>query len=324
MSRPLKKLHAVPRASRQILRGSLSNAQLSVLLFHRVLPAPDSLLPDIPDAVAFTRLMRSLRRFCNPLALCDALAALTAGTLPPRAVCITFDDGYADNLTVAAPILKRLNVPATVFVTTGFIDGGAMWNDRVAEAVRGCGLDRIDLRPIGMDSLRFDSTQQRAAALQRILSQIKHWPPQDREDAVCYLESQSTSTTPNLMMSADQIQELSDFGIELGAHTHTHPILSSLSESAAKQEIYDSKLILESIVQREVRYFAYPNGHLGEDYLPLHVDQVKALGFKAAFTTDHGDNTSDVDPFQLQRFTPWGSKPFPFLARLFHHRGNAC
>ena len=115
-----------------------ARARLSVLIFHRVLPEPDPLFPDEMHARRFDVLCGWLTSWFKVLPLDEAVARLKAGTLPARAVCITFDDGYADNHHVALPILRRHGLVATFFIATGFLDGGRMWNDTVIEAIRAC------------------------------------------------------------------------------------------------------------------------------------------------------------------------------------------
>ena len=115
-----------------------TRGRLSILIFHRVLPRPDPLCPDSPDASQFEAQMRWVRSWFNVLPLRRAVGMLYEGTIPARALAVTFDDGYADNEEIAAPILKRLGLGATFFVSTGFLEGDTMWNDRVIEAVRGC------------------------------------------------------------------------------------------------------------------------------------------------------------------------------------------
>src|SRR5262245_15955149 len=103
---------------------------LLILTFHRVLPEPDTLLDD-PSAAAFAELVDLFASLFRPLTVHEAVARLRAGELPPRSICITFDDGYANNCEVALPILHSKGVPATFFVSTGFLGGGCMWNDVV-------------------------------------------------------------------------------------------------------------------------------------------------------------------------------------------------
>ena len=108
---------------------------LTILTYHRVMPAPNALRPGEAHAEMFDRQMAFLARYFSVMPLDEAVTAIQDGTLPKRACCITFDDGYADNLTVAQPILARHRLPATVFVATAYIDGGRMFNDSVIELV---------------------------------------------------------------------------------------------------------------------------------------------------------------------------------------------
>ena len=126
MLRPI--LHLLSPAGRR--------ARLSVLIFHRVHAQRDLLFPDEPDAARFAALLDHLKTWCNVLPLTEAVRLLRSDALPARSLCITFDDGYADNRTVALPALRAAGLTATFFVTTGYLDGGRMWNDTVIESVR--------------------------------------------------------------------------------------------------------------------------------------------------------------------------------------------
>ena len=114
-------------------------SRLTVMIFHRVLKEPDPLLPSEPDEQQFEARMRAVRAWFNVLPLAEAIGRLQAGALPARPLAISFDDGYADNFEVALPVLRKLGLPATFFVATGFLDGGCMWNDTVIETVRRSG-----------------------------------------------------------------------------------------------------------------------------------------------------------------------------------------
>ena len=110
--------------------GPLSSC-LSILIYHRVVAQPDPLFPDVVTAEEFDLQMAALTRWFTVLPLGRAVERLRNGTLPVRAACVTFDDGYADNALSALPILLKHGVKATFFVATRFLDGGSMWNDTV-------------------------------------------------------------------------------------------------------------------------------------------------------------------------------------------------
>ncbi|MCO6439774.1 MAG: polysaccharide deacetylase family protein [Nitrococcus mobilis] len=291
--------------------------KLSILIYHRVLDAPDPLQPGIVDRAVFDRQMWGVSRFFRVLPLAEAVNRLRDGTLPRRALCVTFDDGYRDNVDIALPILRRHGVHATFFIATGFLDGGCMWNDRVIEAVRSLSGDKLDLTEF--TGQRFDlpaDLRARGSVLQAILRAIKHLPFAQREAAVALIERQAGRTVPGLMMGEAGIRALMLGGMDIGAHTVNHPILSRLPVAEARREIAASRQTLESLTGRPVRLFAYPNGNPGLDYGEAHVAMVRALGFDAAVSTAWGCASPGSDRYQLPRFTPW-DRPLPrYLARL--------
>src|SRR5205814_2984129 len=117
------------------LVATISGRRLSVLIFHRVLPKDDPLFPEEMHAYRFDRLLAFLKRNWNVVPLGDAIQRLNARKLPSASLSITFDDGYADNATVALPILTQHRMSATFFVPTGSLDGARMRNDTVIESV---------------------------------------------------------------------------------------------------------------------------------------------------------------------------------------------
>lgn len=301
-------------------------ATLSILIYHRVLARPDPLFPGEVDAALFQRQLRLLQRFYTPLPLSDAVRRLQDGSLPPRAACITFDDGYADNAQVALPLLLRHGLHATFFIATGYLDGGQMWNDTVVEAVRQAAGPMLDLRVHGLGTFPVASLAQRQAAIATLLSQLKYQPFARRQQLAMQIRRQAGATAgPAAMLSTAQLRQLHAAGMELGAHTASHPILSTLAERAAQRDIAHGKHQLEALIQAPVSLFAYPNGKAGRDYGAPHVAMVKDLGFKAAVATDWGVARpgAGLDLLQLPRFTPWDRGRLAFLWRMRQNRRQA-
>ncbi len=293
------------------------NARLSVLFFHRVREHPDPLLPGQTTAEPFERRMRWLCSRFRMLQLGEAVQRLARRSLPARAMCVTFDDGYADNLTVALPIMQRLGIPFTVFVCTGVLDGGARWNDRVIEAVRAARGQSLALGWLGLGDLPVDAQAARRHALGLILERLKYLPPAPRLACVQRLEDEcGVRGHPSLMLDTAQLRRLAAAGVEIGAHTVTHPILAQLPADAARQEICQSKADLEARLARPVELFAYPNGRPLLDYREEHVDMVRNAGFRAAFSTADGVCHARSDPLQLPRYTPWGRTHARYGMRL--------
>ncbi len=253
----------------------------------------------------------------NVLPLGEAIDRLRRGALPARAVCVTFDDGYADNCEVALPILTRLAVPATFFVTTGCLDGGRMWNDTVIESVRRAQGPRLDLGAAGLGTHGIETMEARRETVGKLLGAIKYLDRARRLEAVQAVASAAGAALPdNLMMSRAQVRRLRSAGMEIGGHTITHPILARIDAAEAEREIAGGKAELEAILGEKVELFAYPNGKPIEDYTADHVAIARRVGFRAAVTTSWGAGRRDADPFQLPRFTPWDRTPIKFAVRL--------
>ena len=306
-------MHAIWRGLFNVASGGEGAARLSILIFHRVHAATDLLFPGEPDASSFATLMEHVASRFRVLPLAAAVRALRAGTLPSRALAVTFDDGYADNLTVAAPVLRRHGMPATVFVATGYLDGGWMFNDLVIEALRATRQEVIDLSPRGLGTHMVRTLEERRRAIDAILPRLKHLPPRER-DVVArdIVRAADVALPPSPMMTREMVRALGESGLDIGAHTVTHPILACVPAAEADAEIAGGKAELERIVGRDVSLFAYPNGVPATDYGPEHVRMVRAAGFEAAVTTSPGVATRECSVFELPRFTPWAQDALKF------------
>lgn len=295
---------------------------LSVLIFHRVLPSPDPLFPDEPDAERFAQILDWAGGAFNVLPLDRAIADLPAGRLPPRALAITFDDGYADNYTVALPVLQRFGMHATFFVASSFLDGGRMWNDTVIESIRACAATRVDLDGFGMHDL--SSHLARRQAIDRLLPQIKYLALRERLDCVNRIAERCEVVPPDdLMMTSEQLRALHGAGMSIGGHTRTHPILARLPDTDAREEIEGGKADLEAILGQPLTLFAYPNGKPGVDYDARHTLMAREAGFQAAVSTSAGMAVTESDLMQLPRFTPWDRTRLRFCLRLMRNTRTA-
>ncbi len=295
--------------------------RLSVLVYHRVLPEADPLRPSEPTGSEFEARMRWVAANFAVMPLADAARALAERRLPKRALCITFDDGYADNHDVALPILERLRLPATFFIATGYLDGGCMFNDIVIEAVRAASSAVLDLADLGFGRHVIGTEADRLQAIAAILDQLKYRDPVQRDELARGIARKAGAEVPrDLMMSSRQVAALPRAGMTIGAHTVTHPILAEVDMETARKEIVAGRRRLEEIGGAPVRLFAYPNGKPERDYLPQHVELVRALGFDAAVSTAWGAAGPTDDLFQIPRFTPWDRRHWRFGLRLAMNR----
>lgn len=304
-------------AGDRIAQHDKKDLRLCVINYHRILPAPDPLLASEPDVQAFRWQMELLAECFNVLPLQEALAALEAGELPPRAVCITFDDGYRSVHDLALPILMELDLHATVFVTSGYLGNGNMWNDRIIEAVQNLPAGALDLRHLNLGIYPLMSLADRRRAAEELIAASKYLPPERRGAVAQELEDMlGYRLSDEAMLTPEMVRNLALQGLEIGGHTVSHPILAGLDDDAARYEIAEGKRQLEAIIGRPVSLFAYPNGKFGIDFDERHMRMAKEAGFSAAFTTSIGAASRKNDLFRLPRSRPWDTAPSLFGLRL--------
>lgn len=308
---------------RQVI-GTLSpageKARLSIFIFHRVLPKPDPLFPNEPDAVQFDRIVSWIKAWFQVIPLNVAVDALKTANLPARAAVITFDDGYADNHDVALPILIKNKVPATFFIATGYLDGGRMWNDTITESIRQYSPEHLDLGRLDLGYHPTGNDEQKRKAIDEIIEKAKYLAPKVRQSVAEEIARLTGALLPtDLMMTSDQIRSMRAAGMQIGAHTVNHPILACIEKSIAQHEISASKASLEELLGEEITLFAYPNGKPLLDYLPEHTQMIEDAGFHAALSTAWGSAKRDTDIFQIPRYTPWNKTPLKFAIRLIQN-----
>jgi peptidoglycan/xylan/chitin deacetylase (PgdA/CDA1 family) len=257
-------------------------------------------------------------RFCSQhfkcIDLSTAMQNLFEGTLTQDSLIITFDDGYRDNLTVALPILEKYNVPATIFITSGFIDRtSSLWWYEQEKIVRA--LSSLTF-PIGKETVRRSATspdEKRAlffelAALSKLMtpSQITSF----MENLTNQYERLHIPHTPDcrhpIMLTWDEVRSLSSHPlITIGAHTHTHPVLSLLSDKEVEDDIEKGCERLYYELGRRPSFFAYPYGQ-EEQAGAREAQIVEKMGFLGALTTRVGfiAPTMKSPPFLLPRIAP--------------------
>lgn len=297
--------------------------RLSILIFHRVREVRDPLVPGEVTRGEFDEICAWLKAWFVVLPLSESVQRLREGRLPARALSITFDDGYADNHNVALPVLRQHGLVATFFVASGFLDGGRMWNDSVIEAMRHAppfGIDLAGTAAATLGRLVCANVAERRASLVRAIDAAKYLEQPERDRWVEAIVQRCGVPLPtDLMMTSAQVRTLHRAGMEIGAHTVTHPILARLQAVQMAGEIADGRAALEGIVGQRVGLFAYPNGRPNVDYCANAVAMVREMGFDAAVSTAWGFSDHRTDPFQLRRFTPWDRSRLRFGARLLRN-----
>lgn len=195
-----------------------------------------------------------------------------------------------------------------------------MWNDRIIEAIRQCPHDSLKLpEPLAteVDQLDLSSLERRREAIGRLLPKLKYMDSGERVRCADAVVAAAGALVPrDLMMSSAQLVKLALDGMLVGGHTVNHPILAALPDAQAHQEIAFGKRALESLLQRPVDSFAYPNGKPGVDYTARDMALVRDAGYRNAVSTSWGVAGADADLWQLPRFTPWDRTQVRFGLRL--------
>ena len=292
--------------------------RLCILNYHRIMSAPDPLLDTEPNVDTFRWQMRLLTQCFNVLPLHDAVQALATQRMPPRAVAITFDDGYRSIYDLALPVLIEHGLPATVFVTTdNMSEEGSMWNDMILEAIRRLPATTLDLRDLGLEEYPMAQLADRKRTASLVTERCKYMAPPARRTLTDRLEQLTGGTLrQDLMLNADMLRELMRHDVEIGGHTVSHPILTKLDNTEANREICENKQQLEVVTGKPLRLFAYPNGKRDSDFDARHVKMVADAGYTAAFTTESGAAARHHPRYELPRSRPWDASPLMFAGRL--------
>lgn len=295
--------------ARRWRRARRAPGRAIVLMYHRISDEPDYLGMAVAPTI-FARQLEVLQRRVRVIALGELVARLTdAAPLEEDVVSITFDDGYRDNLDHALPALQAHGFPATIFVSTGFVDrsvypGGlrlqeaceALWRQRTAPDTWD-GKTSVDT--LVRAALAKPGSLQAVARLRRALKEL---PVVDGEQVVAGLEAVAGSRggRQEPMLDWDGVRALAHAGIEIGSHAVSHGILARMDLARAEDEIRASKSRLESEIGRPVPGFAFPNGRRA-DFLPEHVGMLRRAGYAYACTGETGCNLPGGDVYQLRR-----------------------
>jgi len=300
------------------------------LMYHRIAEGGTDPFSLCVRPKNFAEQLEVLRRHALPIPLQELVAALRNGNTKKQTVVITFDDGYADNLYNAKPLLETHKTPATVFLTTGYIGGHReFWWDE---------LDRIMLQPGQLQqTLRLkikgcdhqwdlegtayyskeDWERNRTWTVSEKAPTTRHatyfaiWQLlqflEDNErrnlldELLAWAELPAVARSTHRQISAEEMTELTRGELlEVGAHTVTHPVLSSLPLTIQRNEILQSKARIEEILKRPVMSFAYPFGSR-PDYTAETVSILREAGFASACSTIPSPVEQNVDLYQLPR-----------------------
>lgn len=299
---------ALMRTGRRMWRD-----EIPILAYHRVLDiAGDPEFDFDPELVSasvedFDWQMRYIQRHYTPITFSHLLSALDGvGTLPARPIIVTFDDGFDDNYRNAFPVLKSLGVPATFFIATGYIgQSRTFWFDWFFYL---CGEAKRRGVSVRIDSTEFNFADEQGDASRRAaLAQLWVVPDGERRAAIRRLEAALALDQPedgfsrSRPMMWEDVQEMAAHGMEIGSHTVSHPILTTVDDDGLYDELGKSKQDLEQRLRRPVDVIAYPVG--GPQAFNGRVQRaVRDAGYRLGVSYVSGTNERRrLDRFALKR-----------------------
>ena len=287
----------------------------AILAYHSVVEEPaktDYILGSSRARVHFERHIETLARKFSPVTLGDvAEFARSVRKLPPRAVAVTFDDGFADNYEVALPILNRYGVPATFYIMVDAVENGTLpWYCRIrfafnttrksewtyAETGRtytlGSQAERQAAMPVAWDRGAALAGAEQRAFVDSVERDLEIDPAHARADH-------------GMMMDWDQVRALKKAGHTIGGHTLSHPNVAQVSVEAARAEIAGCKRRLEEKLGDPVEHFSYPHPALNPHWSAETLAITREAGFKSAVLTTYGAVRAGDDPLGMKRmYTP--------------------
>jgi len=307
-----ERLRLTPLLRRLHDRGRNS---LVMLAYHRVMPVeqPETYPFDLDLISAtpteFAWQMEYLAEHCRPVSLSRIIHHLETGEpLPERAVAVTFDDGFVDTYLHAFPVLTRLQVPATVFVTTDYVESGEpFWFELAAYLMMHIDPGAIRIDESG-ESLPFGATKaERRASVRRIHQILKVLPNARRANMIHDWSSRFAEGLDALISELSrplnwrQIREMAERGVEFGSHTLSHPNLTRLADADLERELKASRQIVSEQIGRPVEVVGYPIG-TAEAYDQRVMQAAANSGYRLGVTYVPGVNWRvEGHQFELRR-----------------------
>jgi peptidoglycan/xylan/chitin deacetylase (PgdA/CDA1 family) len=300
------------------ISNELTAHKLSIMLYHGFCDSknkgertPNSKFMPISE---FEQHLKVYLKYGTPISLKDLLCK---ERLPPSPIVVTIDDGYANNYDLGFPVLKKYNFPATLFLTTGFIDRSLfLWTDWLEFiAVNAPNVEtKIELNK-EVISFNLGEPQVRNNAVKQLKSILKNMPINKIKSFLYELQEMSKvkydweRIPENLQpLTWKQIREMKKSGlISFGGHTVSHVILSRCNKEEQNFEILESKARIEKELNEECLILAYPNGK-ENDFTGETIRLAQEANYRIAVTTNSGyENSNEYDSYKLKR---WGTDLF--------------
>jgi len=291
----------------------LTNNGLIIFLFHGVINKQKHKIRNYKqkhiEKKFFSKFIKKAKKKGIPLSMDEIVDyCKTNDPFPPRSFAITFDDGYENNFSIAAPILNQYEIPATFYITTDFVDNNHMtWIDRIEYCLENTSKGRLTL-PWNQKEYIFYNDLDKI----KILDIIRKYAKRDRlinlDDLVnsvfyqCNIAEIKSNKDPlDLKMSWEKVKELNENEkFIIGGHGHTHKNLAFLSKNELNTEIETSIKLIEKNIGLKIIHYSYPEG-LSFCYSDRVIKTLKKYGIICCPTAEEGINQKPVSLYHLKR-----------------------
>jgi peptidoglycan/xylan/chitin deacetylase (PgdA/CDA1 family) len=300
---------ALVRSSILEIASQLFPASAVILSYHSIVEEPqltDQILGISQSRANFEAHMKTVAQQFSPVTVEEvADFARTGRQFPPRALAVTFDDGFADNYDVALPILHHYGIPATFYIMVNAVTGGLLpWYCRVRFAFNTTSKPQWS-DPEGKRTYSLAVPEQRKVARQaawdvgaRMTGDVQHEFVDEVEKS---LDIEPSCVGHGFMMTWDQVRALRKAGHTIGAHTLSHPNVAHMSQSEARFEIIECKKRLEEELGERINHFSYPHPALNPEWSAQTLEITREAGFKSAVLTTSGPVRAGDEPLALKR-----------------------
>lgn len=328
-------------------REKVPQSRAFVLMYHRIATVSSDPWRLAVSPANFEEHLQILKKYYQVIPVKEVVEHLNKGTIPANSVCLTFDDGYADNYLNALPLLEKYNCPATFFIVTGFVDRKQhFWWDTLANVL----LDSerlpdtfsIDLPDQDYTAVLNDETEltpelrrkhrlwhypapppsRRAGIYLAIYEKMKALSPVEQEGVARHfraLQPDQTVLDEQLPVSEAQLLRMDQHALaDIGLHTHSHPALGVQSAARQQAEIESCANCLKEMAGHYIPVISYPHGHYNQQTLKIAKEQRLLAGF----TTEELAVTPQTDPYRMGRFQIGDWDGETFHKRLFQWMGR--
>lgn len=307
----------------KILR--FSNQTPKILFWHGVDTSPDSIIEaESISSDSFMEQIIYLQKYFNIISMDEFHNRFKTKTLSKNDIVLTFDDGYKNNLKILAPIMKKMNLPYTIFITTNNIENGNLFPTSIARIIiLGSNLKKIYIPLINKEYL-LNTEENKKITYKEITHLLKTLPNKDVNTFCENLINNLSSVEYKILkekynsiipLTWEEVIQLDKMGATIGSHCIDHICChKNQDKNEVKYQIEQSKKIIEQKLQKECKYFAYPNG----DYTDYSNDSVLNANYKLGFSTKINKITYDSNSASIPRISvPFNIHTFKILVNLY-------